>query len=146
MSRQVVTNSWLCEEATTGLQIMVREVTTLIQVTEHGLSGAPKEHACRKELFTDGMQPAMWFEPGPASKMFRVFARNEHTVIVIKEVGPTEVSYFDRRMMVEDCREALKTNVMRTDEESQIVRAKAAEACRRLGYQTPEDVVENNRY
>lgn len=144
MSRQVVTNSWLCEEATTGLQIMVREVSTFI--ARNTVYGPSYEQFSSKELITDGMQPAMWFEPGPASKMFRVFARNEHTVIVIKEVGPAEISHFDRRMMVEDCREALKTNVMRTDEESQIVRAKAAEACRRLGYQTPEDVVENNRY
>jgi len=46
---------------------------------------------------------------------------------------------FERRMLIADCREACKTNVLRTEEESREVREKAAEACRKLGIEYPED-------
>ena len=46
---------------------------------------------------------------------------------------------FDRLTLIEDCREACRTNVLRTAEESREVRERAEEACCRLGIESPED-------
>ena len=49
------------------------------------------------------------------------------------------LSYFERRMAIQDCREALR-NTPRTYDESLQVKQKAAEACRKLGIEFPEDI------
>lgn len=50
-----------------------------------------------------------------------------------------KMTTFERRMLIEDCREACRHNVERTNEEAARVREKAAEACRKLGIEYPED-------
>lgn len=52
---------------------------------------------------------------------------------------------FERGMLVEDCREACKGNVLRTDDESREVRERGMAAANRLGYEYPEDAVDANR-
>ena len=47
----------------------------------------------------------------------------------------------ERRMLIEDCRDACRGNVLRTDDEADEVAAKATEACRRLGIEFPEDAL-----
>ena len=45
-------------------------------------------------------------------------------------------------MLIADCLEACKGNVLRTDDEARDVREKAAVACRKLGIEFPEDAKE----
>jgi hypothetical protein len=47
---------------------------------------------------------------------------------------------YECQMLIEDCREACRTNVLRTADEATEVRERAAEACRKLGVEYPEDV------
>lgn len=51
---------------------------------------------------------------------------------------------YEIRMLVEDCREACRRDVLRTDEEAAAVRERAAEACRKLGIEYPEDAISAN--
>ncbi len=48
---------------------------------------------------------------------------------------------FERNMLIEDCREACRANVLRTDDEHQEVRERAERACRKLGIEFPEDML-----
>lgn len=52
---------------------------------------------------------------------------------------------FERAMLVADCREACKGNVLRTDDEAREVRQKGQAAATALGYEYPEDAVDANR-
>jgi len=51
----------------------------------------------------------------------------------------TRPTYYERRMAIEDCREACRYNVLRTDDEQRKVNAAAKRACRILGIEHPED-------
>ena len=49
------------------------------------------------------------------------------------------LTYFERQMAIKDCRDACCCTVERTDKEHRDVAKRAAEACRKLGIEYPED-------
>ena len=48
---------------------------------------------------------------------------------------------FEREMLIADCREACKTNELRTDEERAELWERAKKACQKLGIAHPEDAI-----
>jgi hypothetical protein len=50
-------------------------------------------------------------------------------------------TYAERQELIAACREACRHNVLRTEDEAREVRERAAEACRKLGVEFPEDAI-----